>query len=895
MKKIFLTLSLVIFGLGLFASPVSIQSAQQVAINFYKHYAIKTTDYTISDQYSNLYNGITTFYVFSFKSGGFVMIAADDASIPVLGYSTDNTFDKNNLPVNAKEWFDHQYSKQIKAIVDANVGNTETVKEWKKIQDNQFPDTKGINVVTPLLTTKWDQSPYYNAMCPGTGSNQAVTGCVATAMAQVMKFWSWPTTGVGSHTDNDATTTSTYGAQTANFGATTYNWSGMPNSVTSSNTAVATLMFHCGVSVDMSYSPSASGAQETALPGALMNYFDYQNTAEAQFEASFTPANWITLLETELDGGRPVLYSGDNGTEGHSFVFDGFDASNNFHVNWGWSGMSNGYFAIGALNAGGYQFNFDNTAIVRVRPKLATAPIANFTASTTTPAVGASVNFTDLSSNSPTTWTWTFDGGTPATYNGQTPPAISYAGPAGYYQVTLTVTNANGSDTKTISQYINVGGTPSKWILQNSAFKTAYRGISCISIVNPFIVWAGAIDGATSTNYIQEFTRTVNGGLTWTADSIIFTGSSSTAVGNLCAFNDTVCYAAMFPGAAANGGYIAKTSDGGKTWSIAGSPSYSTSWLDFVHFYDVNNGICVGDPNTSHQYIIYTTSNGGTSWTQVPVSNIPIATTGETAIVNQFDAIGDTLWFGTTMGRVYKSSDKGLTWTVCGTTGFATTIAITPVFRSGSVGIITGSTYSNGVYVGMKRTIDGGATWTAVTQAAGSFYLKNPNIAYVPGTASMWVDGSAGPGTGSSYSLDDCSSFLDIDTASTFQYTSVKFYDINTGWAGSFTDISNLGGIYKWDASILGAGIKPINENAGQVNIYPNPASNIVNIEFSSITTKSVINVYNLVGEKILSKEVNPSYSNLLQLNMSAYRSGIYLVTIDTGKNIITKRVMLIK
>jgi PKD repeat protein len=896
MRKILFTLTMALFGCGLFASPVTMESAQQVAVNFYKHYAVGATNCTVVDEYTGQYNGMTTYYVFIFKSGGFVMVAADDASTPILGYSTKNTFDKNNIPPNAQAWFD-EYSKRISAIVSANVGNSKTIKEWKNIQDNQFDAAKSATDVSPMLSTTWDQSCYYNALCPYDASapggycDHVPTGCVATATAQVMKYWNYPTTGVGSHTDLDTT----FGHLTANFGATTYNWGSMANSVTSADTAVATLIYHCGIAVDMVYGASGSGAQETAIPNALVSYFSYQPNAEVQWQASFAAdSNWLNMLETELNEGRPVLYAGDDGTEGHSFVFDGFETSPSvkFHVNWGWSGSEDGYFAVGALNPAPYAFNTNNCAVVRVSPK-SNAPIASFTSNTTTPLVGGTVTFTDMSTNSPTSWLWTFEGGTPSTYNGQTPPAITYSGTAGYYEVILTVSNANGTDTKTSAQYVNVGGTASKWILENSGYATPSRGVSSISIVNPYIVWAGAIDGTVSTNnYTQDFTKTTNGGITWTADTIIFTGSTDYGIADLAAINDTICYAAMYPGVAANGGYIAKTINGGATWSIANSPSYSASWLDLLYFFDASNGVSVGDPNTSHVFGIYTTSDSGNTWTAVPSANIPVANASETGVVNQFCAFGSsTIWFGTQQGRIYKSVDKGLHWTVS-STGLGTTAQVTPVFRSDSVGVVTGSNYSTGAYLGMKITTDGGTTWNSITPTG--YYVKSPNIANIPGTASMWVDVSAGYGHGSSFSNNDCSYFYDIDTGAT-QYTCVKFLDLNDGWAGGFNTSSTVGGIYKWDPSVITVGINPVKENPTQINIYPNPTSSYVNVEFSGITTRSIVNVYNLVGENIISKVVDPSYTNLLQLDFSTYKNGIYFVTVDTGKNIITKRVMLVK
>jgi PKD repeat protein len=885
MKKIITILMLMIFGMSLYAAPVSQEAAQKVAVSFYKHYNTKTSDYTVSDVVTNSYNGLVTFYVFNFQAGGFVMVSADDAVIPVLASSETDLYDPNNLPVNESEWLEN-YSKEIEYIVNNNFDNTETSKQWKNIEKGVFHDTKFI--VTPICSTLWDQGSPYNQLCP----SSSYTGCVATAMAQIMKKWAYPITGSGSH--SYTTTTNGYTCS-ANFGTTTYDWANMINdysggSNSTQKTAVATLMYHCGVSVNMDYDQSGSGAYSWDVPNSLITYFNYSPSAEIQFLANFTTANWITMLKTELDAGRPVYYSGDDGSSGHAFVCDGYNASSQFHFNWGWSGSGNTYCTIGNLNASGYYPNSNNAAVIRIMPPVG-QPVANFSSSTTTPAVGGSVDFTDASTNSPATWSWTFEGGSPSTSTAQNPSTITYA-TAGLYEVTLTVTNANGTDTKTRSQYIDVGGTPSAWIKQNSAFTTASRGINSLCIVNPYIVWAGAYDGASPTTYIQEFTRTVNGGNTWIPGTISFTGSTTCAVANMCAFNDTVCFAAMYPGAAANGGYVAKTTNGGTTWSIANSPDYSTSWLNLVYFFDINNGVTMGDP-ASTDFIIYTTSNGGTSWTQVPVGNIPNCLSGETGIVNMFDAIGNTIWFGTSKGRVYKSVDKGLTWTVAATT-MGTASVVTPVFKDANTGIVTGTSNADPYgYLGMRKTTDGGTTWTTITPTG--FYVKNPNIDFVPGSTNMWVDCASGPGTGSSYSNNDCSSFIDIDTASTIQYICVKFYDTNTGWAGSFNTSSTDGGIYKWNPSIIVGTNEP--ESAwDRIAIYPNPASDMVNVEFTNfLNEQATISIYNLIGELVYAEKVNPSFNDIVQIDLTSLKSGIYMVNVNDGTKMVSEKISLIK
>jgi len=170
-------------------------------------------------------------------------------------------------------------------------------------------------------------------------------------MAQIMKFWSYPTTGSGFHSYNH----SRYGTLSANFGSTTYDWSAMPNNVTSANNAVATLMYHCGVSVDMNYGVSAtggSGAYHTDVVTALKTYFGYSSGVKRELRSSYSQSQWISLLKNELNAGRPIQYAGYGSGGGHSFVCDGYDNNDFFHFNWGWGGSSDGYFSVNALNPG---------------------------------------------------------------------------------------------------------------------------------------------------------------------------------------------------------------------------------------------------------------------------------------------------------------------------------------------------------------------------------------------------------------------------------------------------------------------------------------------------------------------------------------------------------------
>lgn len=800
MKKFIFTILALTGYLWMSATPVNMQTARTAAINCYKHYSGLKTDVSITEVTTYEKDGLATFYVFSFGEKGFVMIAADDAVKPLLGYSTESPFSRNDMSPATQSWLEG-YSKEIEYVVAHNFDNTLTKNEWNKVLSGSFTESK--LAVNPLCSTTWNQDCYYNQLCPvaSTGPcGRVYAGCVATAMAQIMKFWNWPTTGNGSHTYTHAT----YGSQTANFGGTTYAWSSMPNNLTSGSssaqkTAVATLIYHCGVAVEMDYDPDGSGAYSQDVPGALVNYFKYKSSAQIKYQQNYTTTNWENLLKAELDAGRPMEYSGSDASYGgHAFVCDGYNASNYFHFNWGWSGYDNGYFAIGSLNPTGYQFNQTNSAVIGIEPNSTT--------------------------------------------------------------------------------------TPSAWVLQNTAFTTASRGIDQIFIVSPTVVWAKAYDGTNPTGYIREFTKTTNGGTTWTPGTITFTNSTNYGCSNIHAMSDQTAYACMFP-ISGTGGCIVKTTNGGTSWTVQSGATFTNSWANFVHFFNTSDGVAMGDPTASGgDFVIYTTSNGGTSWSQIAAANIPNATGTEAGIVGFFDAVGNTIWFGTSVGNIYKSSDKGLNWTKVAT-GVGANQAY-PVFKNTSVGlmVLAADPYT------IRKTTDGGATWNTLTPTG--YFIKYPHLDFVPGTSATWINVSAGPGIGSSYSTNDCSGFQNIDTGAV-QYTCVKFYDINTGWAGGFNTSATTGGIYKWQ-NVIVVGDKQPEADAFYVNVYPNPVTDMVNIEFSVFADATAeISVYNYLGESIMSQTFDPSFQNVLTLNLSAYPSGLYLVNIKTAEGVVTKKIIL--
>lgn len=393
-KTITLLLFLSLCGLA-FSKPVDEKTAKLVGQNFltskttstlFKNGISLELSFTSTSKLSNPLATIKAtnyFYIFNVSNGdGYVIVSADDNATPILGYSDEVDFNPNNIPINAQKWLE-SYKNEIRYIIQNNISSSnDLIKDWEQLVSGKVTNNslgkKG--AVSPLIQTKWDQSPYYNALCPydNSANERTVSGCVATAMAQVMKFWNYPATGTGSHSYNH----SKYGTLSANFGSTTYNWSSMPNRVTSSNSAVATLMYHCGVSVDMNYDVAAnggSGAQTLDVVDALKNYFGYPTSVEGKYKTNYTDAQWKSLLKSELDAGRPMQYAGTGSGGGHSFVCDGYDNNDFFHFNWGWDGSSDGYFAVNALNPGGLGtgggtggFNTNQRVIIGIKPPIGT-------------------------------------------------------------------------------------------------------------------------------------------------------------------------------------------------------------------------------------------------------------------------------------------------------------------------------------------------------------------------------------------------------------------------------------------------------------------------------------------------------------------------------------------
>lgn len=341
-----------------------------------------TTDVQLA--YTAQQGAETYYYVFNNGSdgkGGFVIIGGDETARTILGYSDNGTFDYATAPENMKWWLS-QYEQQISAAIK-NGGTTAAAK-------GGMEGVKSIARanIEPLVKTTWDQVAPFNTAIPKIGGNAYITeyslatGCVATAAAQIMKYYEHPkTTSTGSHSYNITYTNAGTITFSANFGGTTYDWTNMKNSYTyntfsgneqgsgnASERAVATLMYHCGVAANMSYGQlagSGSSAYDTNMGAGLVKYFDYDKSMTREDRTGYTDDQWAALIYSELEARRPVLYGGQtSGGTGHAFVCSGYQNSEGydlFHINWGWSGNYNGYFPLQGTVNGVYALRPDGT------------------------------------------------------------------------------------------------------------------------------------------------------------------------------------------------------------------------------------------------------------------------------------------------------------------------------------------------------------------------------------------------------------------------------------------------------------------------------------------------------------------------------------------------------
>lgn len=318
------------------------------------------------------------YYVFDNTSGpGFVIVAGDDAAMPVLAYSFENEFPTDNMPANLQEWLEGMRDEINHARRQGAQATGYVARAWATA-DAGTP-------VVELETAAWDQTAPYNDLCPQVNRINTYTGCTATALAIVMRYHQFPAQGTGTL---PAYTTESYRAYIEELPlGHTYDWANMKMEYLpglygeTEAEAVATLMRDCAIGLQSDFGPivgsGGTGAYTSDIPAFLTDHMGYDRACRVVYRSDYNTSSWNQLMKQEIDNNRPVLYGGasEDGSGGHAFVLEGYDTNNYFSVNWGWSGQSDGYFLLSALDpysqgAGGSDsgFNYFQNAVIGIQP-----------------------------------------------------------------------------------------------------------------------------------------------------------------------------------------------------------------------------------------------------------------------------------------------------------------------------------------------------------------------------------------------------------------------------------------------------------------------------------------------------------------------------------------------
>ncbi|MBI4913308.1 MAG: C10 family peptidase [Acidobacteria bacterium] len=375
---------------------------------------------SVQEVFTESKEGTPVYHILNLKPQGWVAVAADKVAYPIIGFSGKGAYIPGRKNCGFQAWMEN-VRDEIHAAASRDLPPLPRASAaWDEL--DQSPDTflareasfaatvpapAVAGSVWPLLTSTWGQGSNwpgiepcaswliawligYDAYCPyeknWAGFYQvAPTGCVATAAGQIMKFWSWPPSGEGSHTSDPpyvplsgaCISESTYGPYTVDYAARTYNWAIMPDDVIplpsglvpGSTYEVAKLLRDVGNALDMNYAPGGSSTSTSYVPEVLENHFRYSRSAAYLDRASYDSATWIDMLKNELTAGRPVQYRGESALSGgHSFVIDGYDVFGNFHVNWGWEGLLDWWFSIDFLTSLGGDFNNGQAGVFYIKP-----------------------------------------------------------------------------------------------------------------------------------------------------------------------------------------------------------------------------------------------------------------------------------------------------------------------------------------------------------------------------------------------------------------------------------------------------------------------------------------------------------------------------------------------
>ncbi|MBO0356776.1 T9SS type A sorting domain-containing protein [Hymenobacter sp. BT186] len=454
-------------------------------------------------------------------------------------------------------------------------------------------------------------------------------------------------------------------------------------------------------------------------------------------------------------------------------------------------------------------------------------------------------------------------------------------------------------------------GTPAitSFTAQTNSLAPDYRIVG-IQAIDANTAWglSGTLNAAGTSIDANTYLRTTNGGTTWTNGIIAPSGFTGYVAGNLFALNATTAWAAMFSAGASNG-IIVKTTNGGSTWTAQTDPSTTGAYqfaapagfANWVYFWDANNGVCMGDPNRTSTssvsfFEIYTTTNGGTTWTRTPRTSGLISNGNEYGVTNQYHVVGNTIWFSTlydpetilSSARVFKSTDRGLTWTNSASNIPNRVSGI--VFANANNGLLWNAE-------NVSVTTNGGTSWATQSYTTP---FRDSDVTSIPGGntyVAVGLDARVASPTaadiGTSISRDYGATWTTIDNRA--QYLSVSFASGTVGWAGGFSGTAGGGGIGKYTgANILS------NRNAElqkTLAVYPNPSSNgVFTVQLASgLKSGATVRVVDVVGRQVASQQLNATAlaAKSTTIDLSKEKAGIYTLELRTEAGVAQQKLVV--
>jgi len=851
MKKLLLTFAAVVFGtLMLQARSVSEQTARILAQSFVAtnfEFTRQSTDLTlVKTAFSE--RGEACYYIFNVGETGFVIMAADDCVRPILGYSDRGVFNPNDM---APALVDFLEAKRQYIMDKAQKGTQtyEVAADWAMLEKTgRMVSRHGGREDEFIVETTWNQNYPYNYFCPegeGGPGGHCYAGCVATAAAQLMKYWDHPLQGQGSHTYTPEDHPE-YGPLTVNFGEATYDWENMTNSISANSPqeqieAVAQLIYHVGVSVDMNYRPTSSGAVTGKLCETMPAYFFYTDQMDNLYRENYTHEGFMQLVIDAIDMDWPMVQRGG----GHAYVLDGYNDNDMVHYNWGWGGSSDGWFNIddhGYTDGESIIYNYvpaeryaatsaaptdiqvepmqDGTLAATITWKNPTKTLTNVDLTVIDQIVvarGGQVVYTE-------------DNVTPGAEMSFIDESIPYFD-CYTYSVYAIIDGQRGasavSDKVLVSPVCNW-----KIIMQSSAFQGWNGGYVSLYTSTGVEVQRMTITNSTPSTFnfpvpLGNFT------MGWTAPnnavsnmSVIIKDSEGNTVytysGNsngleegvfLAANNDCGSGVAM----AAPYGLVGEAVEDGVAlnWNCDETPSYGYNiYRDDVLYGFVSEGTIFTDTDVTagHCYTVTALGEGGES----EFSNETCASAGDCMSASDF-------WFMYT-GSTYKIK---LTWNK-------------PENAEGLSGYYLYRKYGeNGSYERIKLLGANATSYTDNTaNVQGDYYYRL--YAY--------------------YSATDCTS-----SPASVKYNSNLFY-LHVYYSPTAVDESNV----------------------QNVSIFPNPANHSLSIGVDGMTS---VRVCNMLGQVMMERE---SSGNTLSINVSDWNEGLYVVTIRTESGTVTRSVSIV-